>query len=224
MKQGNLARTADLKWPPLLVIGLTGGIASGKSTVSGMFADLGATVINADDAGREVVAPGEPALAELVAAFGPEYLTEEGGLDRKALGSRVFGDRRALAVLNRITHARIGRRLSDQLGDLARRAPALPIVVVEAAVLIEGGWAPLVDRILVVVTQPSVQVARLIDGFGFTAAQADARVHAQLPLRSRLRFADYQVGGEGPLDFTRAQAAAIWDELVHELRQRSGRL
>lgn len=206
------------KWPPLLVIGLTGGIASGKSTVARMFADLGAAVLNADDEGRAVAEPGEAALAEIVAAFGREYLLPDGRLDRRALGDRIFHARRDREILNRITHPRIGERLCHKLRKLARDTPSPPLVVVEAAVLIEAGWGPLVDKIIVVTAQHSTQVARLMAGFGMTALQAEARVHAQLPLRKRLRYADYRVRGDAPLSETHAQVSALWKDLLRELR------
>ena len=215
------AGTSPLKWPPLLVVGLTGGIASGKSTVARMFGELGATVLNADDEGREVVEPGEPALAELRAAFGPEYLTAEGRLNRKALGARVFGDPDALQTLNRITHPRIAARLRARLADLAQasRRGRLPvshdvsIVVIEAAVLIEAGWNLLVDKIVVTQTQHSTQLSRLMAGPGFTAEEAEARVRSQIPLSTRLRYADFVVNGELTLPETREQVALLWTEL-----------
>jgi dephospho-CoA kinase len=202
-----------LKWPPLVVAGLTGGIASGKTTVAGFFRDLGATVMNADDEGRAVVEPGEPALAEIVARFGPEYLKADGSLDRRALGDRIFGGREDRLALNRITHGRIGERLRGQLRALAKRPPNPPVVVIEAAVLIEAGWQTAVDRTIVVVAQHSVQVARLIAGPRLTAAQAEARVRSQLPLRARLRHAHYRVSGEAPLEETKSRVAEIWREL-----------
>ena len=201
-----------------MVVGLTGGIASGKTTVAGMFRELGAVVINADDEGRAVVEPGQPALAELVRHFGPEYLLPDGTLDRRALGNRVFAAPADLQALNRITHPRIARRLRERLLSLARQASrrrrSEPVIVlIEAAILIEAGWDRLVDQIIVIVTQPSTQAARLMAGLGYTASQAETRVHAQLPLKQRLRFADYRVAGEGPLAETRAQVAAAWSDL-----------
>jgi dephospho-CoA kinase len=206
-------RTDTRTWPPLVVAGLTGGIASGKTTISRMFASLGAVVLNADDEGRAAVAPGEPALAELIAAFGPGYLLETGQLDRRALGERVFESAGDRAALDRITHPRIDRQLSEKLGRLAARPPASRVVIVEAAILIEAGWAPLVDKIIVVATQHSVQVARLMCGPGLTVSQAEGRIHSQLPLEERLRHADYRVSGEAPLSETRDQVHVIWEHL-----------
>jgi dephospho-CoA kinase len=204
---------AALHWPPLLVVGLTGGIACGKSTVARMFGELGATLINADHVGRDVVAPGEPALAEVIRAFGPEYLLPDGTLNRRELGNRVFSSPADLSTLNRITHPRIEARLRARLQSHARRAPNPPIVVMEAAILIEAGWNALADRVIVVTAQPSVQTARLMAGFGWTPPQAEARLRSQLPQNTRLRFADHRIEGDAPLDQVRRQVEALWDQL-----------
>ncbi len=201
-------------WPPLLVVGLTGGIASGKTTVAGMFRDLGATVLNADHLGKEIVNPGEPALAELVLAFGTDFLKSNGQLDRRALGQRVFSSRRDLQKLNRVTHPRIAHLLARQLTTLARTPPTPAIVVVEAAVLIEAGWAPLVDRIIVVTVQQTEQAARLIAGSGLTADQAWSRIRSQLPVRERLRYADHRISNSGSLNDTALQVAGVWQQLT----------
>lgn len=207
-------RTNGRLWPPLTVVGLTGGIASGKSTIAGMFRELGAVVLNADDEGRAAAEPGEPALAEIIAAFGPEYLQADGRLNRRALAERIFASRADRLRLNRITHPRISERLSKKLELLANEPPPPPVVVLEAALLLEAGWASLVDKIIVVVTQPSVQAARLMAGSQISAAQAEARIHAQIPLRERLRHADYRVRGDVPLSVTHGEVSAVWAELA----------
>jgi dephospho-CoA kinase len=211
-------RNREARWPPLVVVGLTGGIASGKSTVAGMFGALGARVLDADQVGRDVVVPGRPALAELVAAFGSAVLLPDGQLDRRAVADRVFGSAAELSRLNRITHPRIGWELNKKLLVLATEKPDPPVVVLEAAVLVEAGWYHLVDRIVVVVAQHSTQVARLMAVNGLDAAQAEARVRAQLPLRARLRFADHWVDGESSLSETQQQVALIWEDLVRRSR------
>lgn len=200
-------------WPPLLVVGLTGGIASGKSTVARMFGELGAVILNADAEGYDAVAPGAPALAEIVAHFGSGYLRPDGTLDRRALGERIFTSAPDRAALNRITHPRIAAQLSSKLDKLSRGRSGSRIVVLEAAILVEAGWDALVDKIIVVVTQPATQVSRLMTVLGLSASQAEARLHAQLPLHERLRHADYRVDGEAPLSQTRAQVHDIWTDL-----------
>lgn len=200
-------------WSPLVVAGLTGGIKSGKSTVSRMFADLGAVVLNADDEGRSVVEPGEPALAELVAAFGPEYLLPDGRLNRSKVAERVFGHQKELDILNRITHPRIDARLREKLAALARRPPKPPVIVIEAAILVEAGWNRLVDRVVVLNVQPSTQVGRLMAGFGLTVCQAEARLRSQMPAERRLRYGDYIINGELSLSATQQQVEAAWQDL-----------
>jgi dephospho-CoA kinase len=208
-----------LKWPPLVVAGLTGGIASGKSTVAAMFAACGAQVINADDEGRAAVQPGEPALPELVAAFGAGVLLADGTLNRREVADRVFGHPAELRTLNRITHPRIREQIAKKLLNTATNPPIPPVVVVEAAILIEAGWAPLADRIIVVVAQHSTQATRLMAKHGLNARQAEARILAQLPTSGRLRHADYKVDGEGPLPVTQQQVAEIWNDLVQLSRR-----
>jgi dephospho-CoA kinase len=203
----------SLRWRPLVVAGLTGGIASGKSTFARALASEGAVVISADDLGREVVAPGEPALAEIVAHFGRSYLLADGTLDRRALAERVFGCAADLAALNRITHPRIRRRLEGRVREAQRRPPASRVVVVEAAILIEAGWQTAVDRVIVVTVQPSTQVRRLTAGFGLTEEAARARLAAQLSDAGRLRHADFRVDGEGSPVETAEQAAALMSAL-----------
>jgi len=210
------------KWPPLVVVGLTGGIASGKSTVSRIFAEAGATILDADQAGHQALGPGEPGLAEVIAAFGADHLQGDGALDRRRLGNHVFASPAARATLNRIAHPRIAGILRRKLYDLSGTPPNPPLVFIEAAVLVEAGWAALVDRIIVVTAQHSTQVARLIADRGFSPAQAEARIHSQLPFATRLRYADFRVDGEAPLAETRRQAADIWSALL-QLAERAER-
>lgn len=205
------------QWPPLLVVGLTGGIASGKSTVAGMLSAYGATVLDADALGREVVAPGQPALAELAEAFGADVIQADGALARRLVADRVFGSPERLHSLNRITHPRIESRLTKKLRSLSASPPSPPIIVVEAAILVEAGWFRLMDRIIVVVAQHSTQTSRLMAEHGLTEARATARIQAQLPAQDRVRYADFQVDGQTPLAHTQQQVALIWEELVRLL-------
>ncbi len=128
-----------LKHPPHVIVGLTGGLASGKTTIARMFADLGAVVINADAEGRAVVAPGEPALAEVIQAFGTEYLQADGTLNRAALGACVFSEPQALARLNRITHPRIADAVEKKIRNIVELSTTPQVVMIEAAILVEAG-------------------------------------------------------------------------------------
>ena len=168
---------------PTLVIGLTGPIGCGKSTVAGWLAALGATIIDADLVAREVVEPGEPALAQVLDTFGPAVALADGSLDRAALGRIVFTDPDALFRLEAIVHPAVRPRILARIADATReRAPA---VVIEAIKLIEGGLAALCDEVWLVVCDLAVQRARLIDR-GADAADAEARITAQADLRERL--------------------------------------
>lgn len=206
-------RTVDRPriWPPLLVIGLTGGIASGKSTASRMLKSLGAEIIDADQIGRDIVEPGQPALAEVIAAFGSQYLLPDGTLDRRALGALVFTDARARKNLNRLMFPRIRANLEKQLLSLQRRPPRAQIVVVEAAVLVEAEWTESVDRVVVIRAQQSTQVARLIAERGLTPAAAEARIRSQVPLSRRLRAADEVLNGDQSLESLQEDVRRLWE-------------
>ena len=213
-------RTAKRPLARLLLVGLTGGIASGKSTVAGMFAARGAAVIDADQLGHEVVVPGEPGLSEVIEAFGADYLEPDGRLNRRLLGARVFASKADRERLNRIVHPRIMLRLKKKLLDLETNADLMRVVIVEAAVLLEAGWAPYFDRIVVVEAQPSLQVSRLTARLGLDAPQATQRVQAQWSIRQRRRYAHFRISGDGPLARTRAEVDAVWTSLQSLLQER----
>ena len=194
-----------------MVLGITGGIASGKSTVAAMFAELGAVVVSADQLAREVVAPGSPALAELVAAFGPAILTPAGELDRVAVGRLVFADAAARDRLNAITHPAIARLAVARLQAL--RAGTAPLVVYEAALLFEAGAEQRVDRVLVVTVEPAQQQARLVGRDRHDAAAVQERIAAQWPQAEKVARADFVIDNSGSLDETRRQVAALYRQL-----------
>jgi dephospho-CoA kinase len=194
------------------VIGLTGGIASGKSTVARMLADLGAAVIDADAVAREVVRPGTPGLAAVVAAFGPELLTPGGELDRKRLGERVFSDHAARQRLNAILHPRIAAATGERVAELATRG--VPVVIYEASLLVENGIHRALDGLIVVTAPPEVQVARVVQRDGLTPAEAHQRLAAQLPLAAKVAVADHVIDGARSLAETRAQVAAVWERIL----------
>lgn len=198
------------------VIGLTGGIASGKSTVAGMFAALGAAVISADEIARELLAPGAPALAAVREQFGPAVWHPDGTLDRAALGERVFSDAEARRRLEAITHPPTLARIRQILADWRQAAPAQRprIVILEHPLLIEASHTDLVEGIILVLAQQTTQVGRLTRVKRLTEQQAWARVRAQLPAEAKLPFADWVIDGEAPLTEVRARVGEIWNELV----------
>lgn len=171
-----------------MIIGVTGGIASGKSTVARAFAARGIPWVDADEVAREVVAPGEPALAEIAEHFGPEVLTPDGGLDRRALREIVFADAAARRRLERITHPRIRERLVAHLERL--QAQGAPYVLLVSPLLFESGQDAMVDRCLVIDVPEETQIARTAARDGVDEAQARAIVAAQMSRTERLARAD----------------------------------
>lgn len=196
----------------VMVLGITGGIATGKSSVAAMFGDLGAVVLSADDLARAAVAPGSDALASLVDRFGQKILTADGCLDRVAMAALVFADPSARDELNRITHPAIAILAEEQL--LALRAAGHEMIVYEAPLLFEAAAESRVDRILVVITSPEIQLDRLISRDRINRDEALARIAAQMPLAEKVRRADYLVDNSGPVDETELQVDHIYRELA----------
>ncbi|WP_182877153.1 dephospho-CoA kinase [Microbispora sp. H10670] len=194
----------------MLKVGLTGGIGSGKSEVSRRLAARGAVVVDADKIAREVVEPGTPGLAQIVAAFGEEVLRPDGTLDRERLGSIVFADTEKLRVLNGIVHPKVGER-SEQL---QREAPDDAVVVYDVPLLAENNLAPLYDVVIVVDTPDDVRLERLLRSRGMPEADARARIAAQASREDRLRIADIVIGNSGSLDELDAQVDKVWQDLT----------
>lgn len=193
----------------MLIVGLTGGIASGKTTVSDLFAHLGAKVIDADVAAREVVAPGSEGLAYICRQFGDKMLTPKGTLDRQALRRHIFADDAARKQLEGFLHPRIRARMWEQLatGDF-------PYALMVVPLLVETDFARLVDRILVVDTPVEVQRRRLIERDNCTAEQADAILAAQTTRERRLAAADDVVVNDARIDQVEPQVHALHQSYV----------
>lgn len=177
------------------VVGLTGGIAAGKSTVARSFAALGVPIVDADKLARDAVALGSEGLAEIVAAFGPEVLLPDGTLDRKALGARVFADAGLRARLNAITHPRIAQLGAQQIAEHGRAGANY--VLYEAALIVENNLQRAMQALVVVSVDPVVQMARLIKRDGLSESEAEARIAAQMPLEKKLEVADFVVDNSG---------------------------
>lgn len=196
-------------------IGLTGGIACGKSTVAAMLRARGVPVLDADQVSRDVTAPGQPALAEIVARFGPEVLRPDGALDRKALGARVVGDFEARAALEAITHPRIRAAIADGLARL--RDQGHPFAVVEAALLVETGSYRLYDALLVVRARPETQVRRLMAREGISEQQAAAWLAAQVPVEEKAKLATAVIDNDGDRDALQAEVDRAWARVMAHL-------
>jgi len=191
-------------------VGLTGGVASGKSTVSTMLAELGAIVIDSDAIAREVVEPGTPGLAAVVEAFGPEILTEDGRLDRPALGAIVFADEEKRRVLEGILHPLIGERSAA----LAAAAGPDDLVVHDIPLLAESGIADTFDAVVVVDAPTDLQVERMLRDRGWTEEDAESRIAAQASREKRLEVATYVIENTGTLEDLRARVQNVYDALT----------
>jgi len=194
-----------------LRIGLTGGIASGKSTVADMFADLGVPVIDTDLIARDVVAPGQPALQEIRKAFGAGVIAEDGSLDRPAMRTLVFGDDAARRRLEAILHPRIGAATREQ-ADTAGG----PYQIIVVPLLLESSLRAFVDRVLVVDCEEETQIARLLSRDAESESQARRILAAQASRAERLAIADDVIANEGDLDDTREQVRRLHRRYLDE--------
>ena len=199
--------------PP--VVGLTGGIAAGKSTVSARLAALGAHVIDADRVGHRVLMHGGEAHAGVVAAFGAEILDESGEILRPFLGRLVFGDPKRLALLNRLTHPPMADRMWREIEEVRARPAPPPFIVLDAAVLFEAGWEALCDEVWTVSTSPERALERLVARNRLAPEAARARIAAQLENAEREARADRVIRNDGTLD---ALATSV-DSLVAALQR-----
>ncbi|MET9349868.1 dephospho-CoA kinase [Streptomyces termitum] len=194
----------------MLKTGLTGGIGAGKSEVSRLLVSYGAVLIDADRIAREVVEPGTPGLAAIVAAFGEDVLTPDGTLDRPKLGSVVFADPERLAALNAIVHPLVGARSAE----LESAAGPGDVVIHDVPLLTENGLAPLYDLVVVVDASPETQLDRLVRLRGMTEDEAKARMAVQATRAARLEIADLVIDNDGPLDALEPQVRKVWEELA----------
>jgi len=190
-------------------VGLTGGIASGKSTVSAILAELGAVVVDADLLAREVVAAGTPGLDAVVAEFGEEVLTPEGDLDRPAMGAIVFADPAARKRLEAIIHPLVHRRSAE----LEAQAPVDAVVVHDIPLLAEGGRAGSFDAVVVVDVPTDVQVERMVRDRGWSHEEARSRIAAQASREERLAIATHVIDNTGSLEALRARVEQVYAEL-----------
>lgn len=202
----------------MYLAGLTGGIASGKSTVAERMVERGAELVDADTVAREVVLPDTPTYLKIVEHFGAGILDAEGFIDRPALGRIVFGDPAKRALLNELTHPPIMAEIAERLEVLQAFDG---VVVLDVPLLVEAGVARGYDAIVVVAAAPEVQLQRLVDLRGMSEADARARMDAQAPLEERLAVATHTIWNEGSLEELRAATDAVMDELVEAAAAKS---
>ena len=193
----------------MLTIGLTGGIGSGKSTVSKFLAELGAPIIDADKVGHAIYAPDGPAYPDMIAAFGEGILAPDGTIDRKKLGPIVFADPAALKRLNSIVHPKMFARMREMVDAMRTGGERKPIVI-EAAILIEANWQPLFNEIWLVVASRERVIERVERDRGLKPEQTEARIKAQLSDDDRRKYATTVVTNNGTIDELRTKVGDLW--------------
>ncbi|MDO8612146.1 MAG: dephospho-CoA kinase [Dehalococcoidia bacterium] len=204
----------------MYVIGLTGGIGSGKSTVARMLERRGAKLLSADAVGHEVYEPGRPAWQEIVDAFGPDVVGTGGKIDRKKLGPIVFSDPEQLRRLNAVTHPRMKELMREKLE--AERVSGARIAVLEAALLFDAGWDDLTDEVWVTVAPPEVAAARTAERSGISVEEALSRIRAQMSNEERIARSQVVIDTDCALERTEEQVSEEWERLQERLPARLG--
>jgi dephospho-CoA kinase len=200
-------------------IGLTGGIASGKSTVVKVLLDMGAAVIDADRIARQVVEPGEAAYEAIVAHFGARIVRSDGQIDRQQLGQIIFSDRQAREKLNSIVHPHVIDRMEQMIDDLHQQGYQQPVIL-DIPLLIETSLQAMMDEIWVVMVDQETQLRRLMQRNQLTRDQALQRIRAQLPLNEKAAFADQIIDNNGSLDATRQQVELAYQQAIARAKVR----
>lgn len=195
----------------MIVIGLTGGIASGKSTVAQILSELGAVVIDADKVGHEAFRPNTEAWRKVVAAFGEGILGQNDEIDRGKLAQIVFQDSKALKKLNRLMHPLMHEVVRQRIEGLRRKG--VKVVVLEATLLVEAKWTDLVDQVWVTISPEATVINRLINQKGFTEEQARARIKSQTPISERAKHADVIIENNSDLNALRWRVEEPWRKL-----------
>ena len=198
----------------MVVIGLTGGIGTGKSAVSQILRDLGAAFIDADKLGHEAYQPHTAAWQEVVETFGQEVLQPSGEVDRKKLGAIVFSDPAELAKLNAIMHPKMAEMAKQEIQRLETQGAR--VVVLEAAVLIEANWTPLVDEVWVTVAPEDAVVQRIQARNGLPEEAIRSRIRSQLSQEERIRYAQAAINNDGDLVALRQQVEGLWETRIQE--------
>lgn len=213
-------------WGPaadrLLIVGLTGGIASGKSEVTSELARLGAKVVDADQLAREVVLPCTPTHERLLEEFGGNILDGDGRIDRARLAAVVFGDAEKRNLLNGITHPAIFMAIAERLNAFVKELAEgdVPAAVIDAALIVDVGITDVFDLLLVVTSEEDRRVARLLEARGMSPREARDRIDSQVPDSLRTASADILIENNGSLDDLRSRVAEVWREISRKARER----
>ena len=203
----------------MLIVGLTGGIASGKSLVTRVLRDLGAHIIDADKIVHDLLAPGQDACREVVGHFGKEIQLPDGSIDRRKLGDIIFNHPEERAWLNQCIHPRVFEAYNHQVRHLSERQPDA-IVIMDAALLIETGYHKHMDRLIVVYADQKAQMKRLMERDRFTLEQAMARISSQMPLDEKRKYADFVIENTGTREATEQQTREVFAKLKAEAGRR----
>lgn len=195
-----------------MLVGLTGGVASGKSLVAGELKRLGAHLIDADDVAREITSKGMPAYHAIVREFGADALLKDGSINRRALGGIVFSDAGKLKRLNAITHPLIREAIEKRIKDI-EAGHKDPIIIIDAALLIETGFYKKVSKVIVVYADEARQRERIMRRNDLTGQEAEKRIAAQMPLKEKLNFADYVIYNDLSPEETLSAAREVYEKL-----------
>ncbi len=194
------------------IIGLTGNIACGKSTVAAIFKELGATLIDADKVARDIVGKDKPALGKIINHFGNEVINKDGTLNRERLGRKVFNDEKARQILNDITHPEIFKEINNLIEKY--RSEGQKIVIIEAALIVEREkLKKIIDKLIVVSASKDIQIKRLKDRDGFSKEQALSRINSQIPTEEKIKHADFVIHNDSDIKKITKQVETIWEGL-----------
>lgn len=206
----------------MLIVGLTGGVASGKTVVSKVFREEGALIIDLDQVARDMVQPHRPAYDDLIKAFGKGILYEDGSINRKKLASMVFANPNQRERLNQILHPRIKDEIDQRIRAIGQKDPQA-IVVIDAPLLIERGEHKEVDQLVVVTSSKKRQIQRLIQRDGISEKEALMRISSQMPLEEKVKWADFVIRNDGSLQETKRRAKEIFKKLKGMIHQTEDR-
>jgi dephospho-CoA kinase len=196
-----------------LIFGLTGGIASGKTTAALYFQELGAYIIDADRLGHELIEPGQPAYGEIVDSFGRAVIAPNGRIDRRKLGPIVFADPQKLRLLDAIVHPRIHARVQELAAERHSQNPQ-QVVILDAALIYEWGALDKLCKVIVAWCRPEQQVERLMGKTGISREEAQRRIQSQIPVEEKRRLANYQIDCSGTIEHSREQVKFIYAQLL----------
>ena len=200
-----------------LIIGLTGGIVGGKSTVASMFKDLGAKIIDADKLGHSVILPDKPAWKKIVKIFGKDILRNDLTVDRGKLGKIVFTNQALLKKLNEITHSEITKMIKKEINsEINKTHNQEKILIIDAALIYEAKIDKLMDKIIVVYIDEDEQIKRLVMRNNLSKEEALQRIKSQMPMKEKVKMADYVIDNNSSLDKTKKQVEKIWQSLVSQ--------